>query len=310
MTDPHRRELRNRERRSRRVRRAVLSVVSVAVVAAAVFAVVLAVSPTGHSVLRPANRASSPVASQTMSIDFRPLPEDRVATLPEARYDAVIPGLLPYTAADVPVASHEVYSISSDIPIYDGNGTPVARFAFQNFASRPTVIVPVRVEGEWTLVMTPARHQLPSAAGGDAPAQTAGWVRTNALHPVQALDRRIVVSAGQQTLSIQDFAGNAVQTFAVGVGAPRTPTPTGVTGYLQERYLDPQQGQAEHRIQLTSLHSSAQDEPYLGEDGGLVGMHYFPTHDGSISHGCIRLSAEAAAAVDALPLGTSITILP
>lgn len=277
-------------------------------------AAVVVIAVVAVVALQPASDTSAggtlgdPVSARTAV--YAPPSEEQLAALPEARYDAVIPGLIGYASAEVPQASHEVYTISSDTAIHDDRRRPVARFAFQNFAGRPTVIVPVRIEGPWALVMTPARQHLPSKVHGTAPAQTAGWVRTDALRRSTALDRRVVISTGQHTLRIEDFAGRPMQEFDVGVGMPETPTPTGVTGYLQERYLDTGQGQATYPIQLTSLHSSAQDEPYQGEDGGLIGMHYFPTHSGSISHGCIRLSAEAITAVDALPLGTSVTIVP
>ncbi|WP_431219468.1 L,D-transpeptidase [Leifsonia xyli] len=257
-----------------------------------------------------ASATGAPPGATVHPADFRPLSSEQVAALPEARYNAVIPGLLAYASAEVPPASRHAYAISADIPIYDDARTPVARFAFTNFAGRPTVIVPVRIDGPWALVMTPARQKLPSQAGGAAPAQTAGWVRTDALHRTTDLTRKIVVSTGEQKLLVEGLDGSVVQSFDVAVGAPGTPTPTGVTGYLEERYLDAQQGQTEHAIQLTSLHSSAQDEPFDGEDGGLIGMHYFAAHTGSISHGCIRLSSDAIAAVDALPLGTSVTIVP
>jgi lipoprotein-anchoring transpeptidase ErfK/SrfK len=258
-----------------------------------------------------ASRTAAEATGATVkAATFESLTPEQVAALPEARYDAVIPGLLPYMSPDVPPASQHAYVISSDTPVYDDARAPVARFAFTDFAGRPTVIVPVRIDGPWTLVMTPARQQLPSRADGAAPAQTAGWVRTDALRRTTDLTSRIVVSTGQQRLFIEGLDGRVAQSFDVAVGAPGTPSPTGVTGYLEERYLDPEQGQAEYAIQLTSLHSSAQDEPFEGEDGGLIGMHYFAAHTGSISHGCIRLSADAITAVDALPLGTSVTIVP
>jgi lipoprotein-anchoring transpeptidase ErfK/SrfK len=61
---------------------------------------------------------------------------------------------------------------------------------------------------------------------------------------------------------------------------------------------------------LTSLHSSAADEPYLGHDGGLIGVHYNATATGNVSHGCVRLNVAAINAVNALPLGTLITFVP
>lgn len=301
-----------RERRRRHRRRLVLATVLGAV--AVVLVVTAVATVAAQSPLRGADRSvgtSSEGEDVTVrAADRTALTSEQIAALPEARYDAVVAGLLPYASAEVPEVSHAVYTISSDTPIYNDAHTPVARFAFLNFAGRPTVIVPVRADGLWTLVMTPARQKLPSEANGLAPAQTAGWVHTDALHRTSTLASRVVISTGEQRLRIENFAGTVEQSFGVGVGAPGTPTPTGVTGYLQERYLDSQQGQTTYPIQLTSLHASTKDEPFQGEDGGLIGMHYFRSNSGSISHGCIRLSEEAVTAVDALPLGTSVTIVP
>ncbi|RDV43541.1 murein L,D-transpeptidase [Leifsonia sp. ku-ls] len=310
----HERHARQRRRRRRRVVwGTVVAGAAVAAAAAIAATVLIGTSPSSQDASQEQPSGSSSDGSVAVkAADYRELSADQIAALPEARYDAVIPGLMAYTSADVPEVSRDVYVVSSDTPIYDDAKRPVARFAFMNFAGRPTVIVPVASDGPWTLVMTPARQQLPSQAAGAAPAQTSGWVRTSALRKSTPapLDRRVVVSAGEQKLLIEDFAGAVLQSFDVAVGAPNTPTPTGVTGYLQERYLDPKQGQTTYPIQLTSLHSSAQDEPFQGEDGGLIGMHYFSSHNGSISHGCIRLSAEAVSAVNELPLGTSVTIVP
>jgi lipoprotein-anchoring transpeptidase ErfK/SrfK len=62
-------------------------------------------------------------------------------------------------------------------------------------------------------------------------------------------------------------------------------------------------------IQLTSLHATTKDEPYGGEDGGLIGIHYNQTTTGAVSHGCVRLTAEAIQAVNRLPLGTPVTMV-
>jgi lipoprotein-anchoring transpeptidase ErfK/SrfK len=173
-----------------------------------------------------------------------------------------------------------------------------------------SVVVSVQVDGAWSLVLTPARQQLPSKDNGNAPAQTAGWVRTSALIADHALPQHVVVSVSKQTLSIVDAAGTVNASYPAGVGTSTAPTPTGVIGYLQARYLDPSQNEAVHPIQLTSLHSSAADEPYLGHDGGLIGVHYNATSTGNVSHGCVRLAVTAINAVNALPLGTLITLVP
>lgn len=255
--------------------------------------------------LTPACAHSAP--SAPVSTAFSAPTAAQMAALPAADYNAVIPGLL---AAGGPVpVSATTYTVSADTAIYGSDHrTPVARFPALNFLKDPTVVVAIQREREWALVLTPARQTLPSKSDGNAAAQSEGWVRTADLNTPIVLSQKIVVSLSAQTLSI--VSGDRTdETFNVGVGAANTPTPTGVTGYLQARYLDPRQGQSVYPIQLTSLHSSAADEPYSGEDGGLIGVHYEQTHSGDISHGCVRLPAAAITVVNTLPLGTLITIV-
>lgn len=232
-----------------------------------------------------------------------------LAALPAATYSAVIPGLVPYVQSSVPVVP-AAYTISSDSALYGPDrSTPIARLTAKNFLGQDTVVVPVQVDGDWALVLTPSRQELPSVASGNAPAQTAAWIRTSTLTKGAELNDRIQVSVSAQTLTILDGNGTPVRQFPVGVGAPGTETPSGVTGYLQARYLDPAQGQALHPIQLTSLHSAAQDNPYGGTDGGLIGVHYEQVANGRVSHGCVRLHADAIGVINTLPLGTLISIV-
>lgn len=235
------------------------------------------------------------------------LSPSELKALPTATFDAVIPGLI---AAPEKAEIRTAFRLAFDTAAYAGDfRTPVALIPANNFLGEPTVVVRVKTRGEWSLILTPARKQLPSKATADdpAPAQSAAWVPTRLLRVSATLTKRVVISTEEQKLSILDGAGRTLQEFAVGVGTDSTPTPTG-TGYLQARYLDPAQGQEEHRIQLTSLHATAADEPYDGSDGGLIGIHYQSTASGAVSHGCVRLSAQAIAAVDALPLGTPVQI--
>jgi len=240
---------------------------------------------------------------------FREITPAELAALPEASYDAVIPGLLPFSGV-VDSATVASFHLGVDAALYGSDRhTPVARLAALNFLGENTVVVPVEIDGDWAMVLTPSRQLLPSQNGGNAPAQSAAWIRVSQLTQDADLPARIDVSVGQQTLTISG-GGQPDASFSVGIGAPDTPTPTGVTGYLQARYLDPAQDETVYPIQLTSLHSSAADEPYGGSDGGLIGIHFQEENTGQVSHGCIRLSAEAITAVNALPLGTLISITP
>jgi hypothetical protein len=245
------------------------------------------------------------------------------APLPVVRYDAVIPALGSWPfSSDATTA----YSLAENGELYDHpGGSPVATMPALDFLDQPTVVVVVDRLGGWARVLTAARRTLPSAGTandrgtaddygtaddrGTAAAQTSGWMEQKLLTKPVALKRRIVISVSAETLSI--VSGTTVEKkFPVGVGTASTPTPTGVTGYLQERYFDPAQQQSSYPVQLTSLHSTAADEPFGGDDGGLIGLHFERETSGKISHGCVRLPGVAIAAVTALPLGTLVTIVP
>jgi hypothetical protein len=229
---------------------------------------------------------------------------DEIARLPEARFDAVIPALDVAPPKRFTGGPSVILTLSADVALYPAaRDRPVARLAARNFLGHPTVVLayPPRVDG-WQLVLTPARRQLPSAGPG-AIAQSFGWVRADAVPTQAAAEYRVEISVPRGRLTITGPGGTRV--FPADVGGPQTPTPTGVVGYLQARYLDPAQGQSAYRIQLTSLHATAADEPYGGDDGGLIGLHL----GAGSSHGCVRLGAQAITAVDDLPLGTPVRIV-
>jgi hypothetical protein len=255
--------------------------------------------------------STKPTASATASSAPYDAPSAaQLALLPEAKYNAVIGGLLPYYEATIPKVADESYTIKADAPLYGEDHTkPVARLAAKNFLDDPTVVVPVKVSGDWVMIMTPARQALPSASQGGAAAQSAAWIRRDLLQKGTALDDHVVISVSKQTVSIVDADGKTVEEFPAGVGAGDTPTPTSVVGYIQARYLDPAQDQTVHPIQLTTLHSASADEPYGGEDGGLIGVHYQSVARGAVSHGCVRLDGDAVDAINKLPLGTVVQIV-
>jgi len=279
-------------------------------------AIVVAATVTGAVVVinrpstppAPTHSAAAPPTATSSAKPYVAPTASAVAALPEAKYNAVISRLIAYTPHGTPTAARATYEVARDTPLYGRDQTvPVARFAAKNFLNEPSVIVPVQADGPWTLVLTPARQTLPSQHPGAA-AQSAAWIRTDTLVEVHALTAHILVSVGAQTVSIVSESGRTTATFQAGVGATGTPTPTDVVGYMQARYLDPAQGQTIYPIGLTSLHSTAADEPFGGHDGGLIGIHYEASHSGDISHGCVRLDGPSITALDRLPLGTSVII--
>ena len=115
-----------------------------------------------------------------------------VAELPEAKYDAVIPDLIAYAVASAPEEAATAYTLAFDTAIYGADrNEPVARFDAINFLGDKSVIVPVAFTGDWALVLTPARRALPSAAPGNAPAQTAGWGRAHEVSLADTADQRL-----------------------------------------------------------------------------------------------------------------------
>ncbi|MCU1514845.1 MAG: hypothetical protein JWO10_1935 [Microbacteriaceae bacterium] len=296
-------------------RRTVLAIAGgSAITAAAVVVASVVVLGIAHPQPHSTPSVEAPVVLTAIALEAAYLPPTpaELAALPEARYDAVIARLLQSPSSTV-VAVSSTWSLATDVAVYGAGAAPAARLPALNFLGQPTVVVSIEHRDDWMLVLTPARRSLPSASGGSAPAQTAGWVRADALLDEQHLDEQVVVSVSARTISIVDSdqnGGPAQRSWPVGIGMAGTPTPTGVTGYLQERYFDPAQGQQQHRVQLTSLHSAAADEPFGGSDGGLIGIHYARASSGALSHGCIRLPAEAIDAIDALPLGTLVRLDP
>lgn len=279
--------------------------IAAVVVAAAAIAVPVLTGATGGDAV-PAAADRTPTATARTVPSVPDVAAAALAALPEARYSAVVGGLLP---VDRTVSSAEVFHLRTDAPLFGSDRQrPVARFAATDFLGQPTTVVGLRHEGDWELVLTPARRELPSAADGHAAAQTAAWVPRTALVQQVTPTSHVVISTADQTVSIESSSGRVTRSFPAGVGTSDTPTPTGVTGYLEQRYVDPSQGTGDHAIQLTSLHSSAADEPYGGSDGGLIGLHWNAAASGAVSHGCVRLSAEGVAALDALPLGTLVTV--
>lgn len=270
-------------------------------------------APRAAHTVESSKDASTPRPTATTT-PFHPLSATAISALPADQYDAVIPGLIPFTEVIEPNAATQTYTLSQDAALYGADKiTPVARLARLNFLEQPTTVVVVKHQGPWALILTPARKELPSkhVAGGPAtPAQTSAWVRSDQLVKGGTAASHIVVSIGARQLKIVDSHGTATQSFSIGVGTPGTPTPSDVTGYIQARYVDPAQGTGPYPINLTTLHSAAADEPFGGHDGGLVGIHYFADTSGAVSHGCLRLPAPAINAVNALALGTLVTITP
>lgn len=283
-----------------------LIAVAVALVAA-VAAIVVTLAFVQHDDARKPETPARTEPTETATPETYVAPSaEEITALPEAAatMEYTIGELIPFE--DGPIVD-QVYHLTADAPVYgEDRDRPVARLDAENFLLEPTTVVVSRFDGDWALVLTPARIDLPSTTGtGSAPAQSSGWVRRDLLTVAHAQTHRVIVNTAERTATIQTWSGETISTFPVGVGGTDNPSPTGTT-YIQARYLDPAQDQTEHRIQLMGAYSSVQDAPWLGS--AHIGVHYSAEPDAD-SHGCVRMTAEGIEAIDALPLGTVVTFV-
>lgn len=253
----------------------------------------------------------APAGASTASVES-PIPVPHLTTaeidhLPPVVYNAVIPGLSAVSSKDVKTGAVAQVKADKAVVFDQPGGNPVGYLTRDDFTRNPTVVSVIGSRAGWAHVLTPARKLLPSQTGGHAPAQTAAWVPLTQLTPPKRVNAWITVDVAEQTLTVKQ-EGKRTQTFKVGVGAATTGTPAGFTGYLEARYKAPKTATGNTLVQLTSMHSTVEDDPAGGTDGGLIALHYWPDAAGAESHGCVRLTTAALAAVNDVPLGTPIEI--
>ena len=146
----------------------------------------------------------------------------------------------------------------------------------------------------WVRVLLPSR-----------PNASAGWV------PERDLDTRrtpyaVRVHLASRTLELL-HQGREVGRWTVAVGAPATPTPTGLT-FVHALLQDPAQSFSPYIIPL-GAHSDTLDT--YGGGPGTVAFHGWPdtsVFGHAVSHGCIRVPAEALQRLTQVPLGTLVSI--
>lgn len=150
-----------------------------------------------------------------------------------------------------------------------------------------------RKEG-WTQVLLPSR-----------PNSSTGWLRT-----AQLDERRtpylVRVHLGSRSLELLR-GGTQVGSWSVAVGAPETPTPVGRT-FLLGSIVDEGQGYSPLILPLGS-HSDTLDS--YGGGPGTVALHGWPdasVFGQAVSHGCVRVPAEALEQLSEVPLGTLVIV--
>ncbi|SFB44669.1 L,D-transpeptidase catalytic domain [Nocardioides alpinus] len=146
----------------------------------------------------------------------------------------------------------------------------------------------------WTQVLLPSR-----------PNGSTGWLRTAQLEQRQTPYLVRVHLGSRQLELVRD--GDVIGTWSVAVGAPETPTPTGRT-FLLGSVVDTNQGYSPLILPLGS-HSDTLDS--YGGGPGTVALHGWPdasVFGQAISHGCVRVPADALEQLRLVPLGSLVIV--
>jgi hypothetical protein len=151
-------------------------------------------------------------------------------------------------------------------------------------------------DGNWLKIRVPMR-----------PNPRTGWVRADALGPLQTVRTRLVVKRGSMRATLYR-SGDRIWRSRIGVGKPQTPTPSG-RFWVRERIKVKKPGSVYGPWAFgTSAYSSLSEWP----GGGVIGIHGTDQPSlipGRPSHGCIRLPNGAIKRLAKLmPIGTPVRI--
>jgi lipoprotein-anchoring transpeptidase ErfK/SrfK len=173
-------------------------------------------------------------------------------------------------------------------------GPPVATLPAKQLGG-PTWVPVVETKPGWERVLLPSR-----------PNGATGWIRSgkNVETAHSPYDVKVDTSARRLTL-LKD--GKTLGTWTVAVGAPKTPTPAGRTFIMAS--LAPSKPTYSPLILPVGAHSDTLDT--FGGGPGTVAFHGWPQKSvfgQAVTHGCVRVPADALRLLAKVPLGTPVSI--
>ena len=179
------------------------------------------------------------------------------------------------------------------LPVFDApDGRSFAKMPVQQFGDTWLPVIAQRAG--WVRVLLPSR-----------PNGATGWLRESGVE-VRTSPYLVRVHLGSRTLDI-NYEGASIGTWPVAVGEPATPTPTGRT-FLLGSVIDDAQSYSPIILPLGS-HSDTLDT--YGGGPGTVALHGWPdtsVFGSAVSHGCIRVPADALDRLTQVPLGTLVIV--
>jgi lipoprotein-anchoring transpeptidase ErfK/SrfK len=227
----------------------------------------------------PSGRPSTPSAAKlpqvTTYTNLKGIPQD---SDPFANSD----GTVVHPTAPVPVSAQ-------------AGGPPVATLPSSQLGG-PTWVPVVETKPGWQRVLLPSR-----------PNRATGWIPTSGGKFQTARSSHVVkVDLSARRLTLLN-AGRTTGTWTVAVGAAKTPTPTGRTFMLAS--LRPAKATYSPLILPVGAHSDTLDS--YGGGPGTVAFHGWPTTSvfgKAVTHGCVRVPADALKQLSLVPLGTPVVI--
>jgi lipoprotein-anchoring transpeptidase ErfK/SrfK len=173
-------------------------------------------------------------------------------------------------------------------------GPPLATLPAKQLGG-PTWVPVVETKPGWERVLLPSR-----------PNGVTGWIASgkNIETAHSPYDVKVDTSARRLTLL---KGGRSLGTWTVAVGAPKTPTPTGRTFIMAS--LAPAKPTYSPLILPVGAHSDSLDT--FGGGPGTVAFHGWPQKSvfgRAVTHGCVRVPADALHELAKVPLGTPVSI--
>jgi lipoprotein-anchoring transpeptidase ErfK/SrfK len=174
-------------------------------------------------------------------------------------------------------------------------GPPVAVLPSTQLGS-PTWVPVVETKPGWDRVLLPSR-----------PNRSTGWIPTGKVGLDTARSPYLIkVDTSARSLTLTK-SGHKLGTWTVAVGAAKTPTPVGRTFLLAS--LAPAQKTFSPLILPVGAHSETLDT--FGGGPGTVAFHGWPSASvfgKAVTHGCVRVPADALKKLSEVPLGTPVVV--
>jgi hypothetical protein len=206
----------------------------------------------------------------------------------DSRLQGAPPDPHPQRATDGVVVHPKQHTAVYDAP----GGSPVGQVGPRQFG--PTWLPVIDTAGDWVRVLLPSR-----------PNGSTGWLAAGDVQQ-RSTSYLVRVHLGSRTLEVLDD-GVSLGSWPVAVGAPGTPTPVGRT-FLLGSITDSDQGWSPVILPL-GAHSDTLDT--YGGGPGTAALHGWPDSSvfgAAVSHGCVRVPADALDLLTEVPLGTLVII--